>query len=133
MSEHTQTILAGRTDGVHGNCMQAAIASLLDLPLDAVPHFAQFTWWPQAIEFWARGRQLTVKVVDIDSMPTRRCIVAGRSPRGIEHVVVVDGGEVVWDPHPSRDGLSSIAEAWFFEPWPDDLRTCWQCGQERPS
>jgi len=36
-----QTII----DKDHGNCMQAAIASLLELPLEAVPHFKEEKSW----------------------------------------------------------------------------------------
>lgn len=115
----TQTILADpelQKQGVYGNCFQAAVASLLDLPLDAVPHFAAFEWWPQAVQLWAWGRGLRMVGERTQTIPERACIVGGRSPRGFAHVVVAEGGVIVWDPHPSRDGLTTVEDATWFEP-----------------
>jgi hypothetical protein len=114
----TQTILHDpelAEQGVYGNCLQAAVASVLRLPLDAVPHFAAFHWWPQALTMWAYGRGLKVCGERTTSIPDRLCIVGGISPRGVDHVVVAHGGRVVWDPHPSHDGLVSIKDATWFE------------------
>jgi len=111
----TQTILAGREDGVPGNCIQAAVASLLSLPIDAVPHFLLWRIWSRALSDWLAERDLAIRVRYVTEIPTERCIVAGRSPRGVAHVCVAEGGAIVWDPHPSRDGLVSVAEAWFIE------------------
>lgn len=128
-SEVTQTILYDPDqDEVVGNCLQAAVASLLNLPLEAVPHFAQFMWWPNALELWARGRGLMVKGERTTVVPDRLSIVGGTSPRGVMHVVVGYGGEIVWDPHPSRDGLVKITDASWFVEWDNDYgRECWFC------
>lgn len=126
MSEVTQTICAGDQEGVPGNCLQAAVASLLDLPLAAVPHFVTFLWWPQALELWARGEGLTYHEEPTDTIPERRCIVGGKSPRGFAHAVIGEGGRIVWDPHPSRDGLVTITDVAWFDEWvPDGL--CFTC------
>lgn len=134
-SEVTQTILHDPSlteeqinTGRHvlGNCMQAAIASVLKMPIDAVPHVVQFVWWPQALELWLRQFDLTLKSEQIDTIPERLCIVSGTSPRGVSHVVVAHAGEIVWDPHPSRDGLVSVRTVWWFEPAPATLE-CWFC------
>ena len=121
----TQTIFADdeqRGDGVYGNCLQAAVASLLDLPLDAVPHFSQFVWWDKALELWARGRGLTPISVTVDDPVALEwpdnCIVYGQSPRGISHAVAIIGGEW-WDPHPSRSGLTSYQQVVTLESWPN--------------
>lgn len=115
--------------GIYGNCMQAAVASVLNLPLEAVPHFSQFVWWPQAIELWARGRGLSSHWHTIEEIPDRLCVVGGKSPRGAKggHVVVAHRGEIVWDPHPSRDGLTSVEDCVWFEPWVGDEDGCWMC------
>lgn len=49
MTPVDQTILHDPQTGAIGNCMQAAIASLLDLPLDAVPHFAALSEEPAEV------------------------------------------------------------------------------------
>ncbi len=127
-----QTILANTQQGVYGNCLQAAVATALDLPINAVPHFSQFVWWPAAMELWARGRNLTVKTLETDEWPQEGVvIVGGISPRGIPHTIVVrDGGE--WDPHPSRAGLTKITDWLWFEEWPHNgPLPCWVCGSRR--
>jgi hypothetical protein len=81
----TQTILAGREDGVPGNCIQAAVASLLDLPIDAVPHFLLWEQWNVALAEWLTERGYTIRCRYTTEIPRERCIVAGVSPRGIAH------------------------------------------------
>jgi hypothetical protein len=127
----TQTILHDPDrPQVPGNCLQAAVASVLALPLDAVPNFATFLWWPQAMKFWARGRMLVVRNEQTATIPERLCVVGGKSPRGVDHACVAEAGRIVWDPHPSRAGLVSVDEVWWFEPWRHDgSEGCWACGK----
>lgn len=132
-SEVTQTMFFDpelEAAGIYGNCMQAAVASVLNLPLEAVPHFSQFVWWPQAMELWARGRNLTMKSERLTEVPEQLCVVGGKSPRGSKggHAVVGYQGRIVWDPHPSRDGLLDVEDALWFEPWPSEEAVgCWMC------
>jgi hypothetical protein len=137
-SEVTQTILhnpalsseeANSGRFVVGNCMQACVASVMKMPIEAVPHFAQFLWWPMAMELWLRGFDLTMKGERTTVIPDRLCIVGGQSPRGVSHVVVGYGGQVVWDPHPSREGLVSIRDVTWFEPM-GATAECWFCHVE---
>lgn len=122
----TQTILAGQVAGVYGNCVQASVATMLDLPLDAVPHFAHFDWWQGALEFWARGKGLTCHWVYGTDIPDGLAMVCGTSPRGYGHAVVGQAGSIIWDPHPDRTGLSTIDAAMWFEPWKGDTG-CFAC------
>ena len=49
-----QTIIGRADDGsAPGNCMQAVVASLLELPLDEVPHFLLYgdRWWEMEYNF----------------------------------------------------------------------------------
>jgi hypothetical protein len=113
--EVTQTVFASpelNEVGVYGNCIQAAVASLLGRPLDAVPHFGAFDDWEAALRLWARGEDLLVQRVDPDTVvgpDEERRLLFGTSPRGYGHVVVgsAEAG-VLWDPHPSRDGLIEV-------------------------
>lgn len=134
----TQTIVMGQIEGVLGNCFQAAIASVLNMPLEAVPHFSQFTWWPAALELWARGlsaQGLTYKEKYEDGIeiPDRLCLVYGRSERDVDHAVVGHGGQIVWDPHPSRAGLVTITGIGWFEQWTHNDHVCFMCRQPRRS
>lgn len=100
-----------------GNCLQAVVASLLDLPLDEVPHFVQddvnsggkVHWWHSMVEF-VRTHGWGLHSAMLDTHPGEHLMVAGPSPRGkgIHHVVIYKDGEMVHDPHPDRTGLVSI-------------------------
>lgn len=130
-NEVTQSILHDpANESVFGNCLQACVASVMKLPINAVPHFSQFLWWPMALELWLRGHDLTGKGERTSTIPDRLCIVGGQSPRGVAHVVVGYGGEIVWDPHPSREGLVSIRDATWFEPMGEAGKDCWFCHAE---
>lgn len=121
---HTQSILATPelvAQGVYGNCMQAAIATVLrKRRLDAVPHFGAFAWWPGALRLWLRGDGLDYTVVKAPPIPQERAMLCGRSPRGYAHAVVSEGGQIVWDPHPSRDGLTEVTGAYVIHEWDTD-------------
>jgi hypothetical protein len=129
--EVTQTILytpEADARGVYGNCLQAAIASALDLDLDAVPHFGAFAWWEPAVRLWLRGRSLDWRMVA--GIPAGRSVVVGPTVRLTgDHAVVGDGGEIAWDPHPSRAGLTEVKRSYLLEKWPGDGPSrCVCCG-----
>jgi hypothetical protein len=111
----TQTILAGNPGGIPGNCVQAAVASLLDMDLDQVPHFALTENWLQHLVYWSALRGWMV----LRRSPEWYVpfgIASGPSVRGVLHAVVILDGRVDWDPHPSRAGLLSVSSAWEFRP-----------------
>ena len=43
-------------------------------------------------------------------------LMSGLSPRGFGHRCVGFGGQVLWDPHPSRAGLTSVWSVGFLVP-----------------
>ena len=107
-----------------GDCFRACVASLLDLPLEDVPHFATFGvegGWLLECRRWLKERGLTI--IFTDEPPPAGClaIASGPTPRGAEHAVVVRGQELVHDPHPSRAGLSCATSAFYILPL-DPLR-----------
>lgn len=109
-----QTITHGSHPGVLGNCLQAAVASYLELPLEAVPHFVQFDDWFAAVCLWAEGRNLTFTKVH---QPSDEMVIAfGPSPRGeYSHAVVWQNGATIADPHPDQSGLKGEPyEFWAF-------------------
>jgi len=117
----TQSILwspENEASGIYGNCLQAAIASALDMELEAVPNFAAFTWWDPAARLWLRGQGRDWRMVP-PPVPQQRSIVVGPSPRptGL-HAVVGEAGGIVWDPHPDRTGLTAIRHSYVLERWP---------------
>lgn len=99
-----QTIPFEKDSGVPGNCLQAAVASLLELPIAAVPHFVLFDDWFNALSTFATDKGFRIrKQLDREAGPM---LAFGKSPRGdFSHAVVWHAGAVVADPHPDQTGL----------------------------
>lgn len=115
MIPHTQTIFYEGPDKPNrGNCWQTAIASVLDLQLEDVPHFIEIDdlhgvdWWDYSIDWaWFRGYELVDPERHIYT--NEYYLASGPSPRGnFWHVVVCKNGKMVHDPHPSQAGLVSM-------------------------
>ena len=137
-----QTILADpergdghNAEGIAGNCYQAALASVLELPLEQVPHFAQDgERWQETSSAWLSA-QGVIRSFYVDEHLTRLtyplrvepgtdfwgtpveslvgALGAGPSPRGPwRHVVVLDPetGDMLHDPHPSGAGVLEVDE-----------------------
>lgn len=115
--EVTQSILHGDPSGLPGDCVRAAVASLLDLDPASVPHFVCGSedvpgLWEHALRGWAlmRGWQITRRFPD-PSTPAEEIelpafgLACGPSERGVSHAVVAIDGRIAWDPHPSRAGI----------------------------
>lgn len=126
MIEVTQTITThDPAAGQFGDCFRACIASILELPIEAVPHTMAYEehlvedpgqWYPQLNE-WLRPRGLAFLCLDtevaapadwfraIEPAFTSYHVLSGLGPRGHNHSVVACNGRLAWDPHPSRAGL----------------------------
>ena len=97
--------------GTRGNCLQAAVASILDLPLAAVPNFMDAD---SAHGFWAAYEEfLRARGFEYIELPGNHCpdcfyLASGSSPRGVKHAVIMRDGKLVHDPHPSRAGIDPI-------------------------
>lgn len=116
--------------GIYGNCLQAALASALDMELEAVPNLASFASWEAAARLWLRGIGADWRMVPVP-IPRERSIVVGQSPRSTGlHAVVGERGGVTWDPHPDRTGLTSVRCSYVLELWPSDgvPSACVICG-----
>lgn len=111
------------TESENGNCMAAALASLLDLDISLVPAFEERQdRWKQTLLEWLSCLGLTINVFnnkDDEEPPRGYAIATGVSSRGIRHAVVVLDGAFVHDPHPSNDYLADIQKFWVISPGPD--------------
>ena len=96
-----------------GDCMRAVVASLFDLPLDAVPHFMRFNekdWWRVYLGFfwalgWEVGEWKTEGEIDPDSGIDGffDAAVPSKTFPSSKHAVVIDSrGVVVHDPNPNK-------------------------------
>ncbi|HYX72428.1 MAG TPA: hypothetical protein VE732_06640 [Nitrososphaera sp.] len=97
-----------------GNCFAACVASILELPLEAVPHFQDDDWYEKWQE-WLAERNLYFIYLGHEKS-------SGWRPKGlaianvlcgdIRHAVVCLNGEMVWNPHPLRDQGVGDFEDW---------------------
>lgn len=112
-----QTILYSETQA--GNCMQASVASLLGLPLSEVPHFAESndpeTTWDAFFDFFDEKGYLC-HLQEKDKSLDCAYLASGPSNRGVSHMVVMCGGKLLHDPHPSREGIKSVTLTYVIIP-----------------
>lgn len=100
----------------NGNCTEAAVASILSIPLEDVPRFytgegAADFWEKFEAFFEARG------LFPVHRSPSEPrydfyYLASGPAPRGCDHMVVMRGNDLAHDPHPSRAGLLKVTHTW---------------------
>lgn len=117
----------------NGECVRAAYATILGLPIDAVPRLDPGISAAAGQEQGSRERMwlstLGLELIEIgcdpryslpdeflDSLPEVPHLMSGISPRGFGHRVVAVGGQIVHDPHPSQAGLVTIYSVGFLVP-----------------
>lgn len=102
-----------------GNCVQACVASIFELPLNEVDELNDSDWWDRLTK-WCSKRNC----YPINNYPTSEgeiphwFIETGayglgsiKSPRGdFLHCVVIKGDKIVHDPHPDQDGYDMALE-----------------------
>ena len=89
-----------------GNCLQASLASIFDMPLEGVPHFANIEsddWWQQCQE-WAQDKFGVYPVyLEASSNPDPSNIrgyhlITVDTPEGSPHMTVGRNAKIVHDP-----------------------------------
>lgn len=120
----------------HGSCVRAAYASIFGVDLEDIPPLDPGTAMSLGVEqgdlerAWLAsiGYDLVEIRVDPDDelpeevlgcVPEVPHLISGISPRGFGHRCVGIGGRVVWDPHPSRDGLLTVYSIGMLVPLED--------------
>lgn len=105
-----------------GNCYAACIASILECSLDEVPQLngdeglteEGYSAYRDRLYDWLRQRNLDPLYFEAgrEWVPRGYAVLAVRSPRfpELEHAVVARDGEVIWDPHPSRDRWAELGQ-----------------------
>lgn len=125
MTPVSQEFMHDPANGLHGDCMRACLASLFDLPIADVPHFAQIAadgkgdFW-DGITSFCRARGFSFVIVKgefVWAEDNVYHIISGPSPRaaGVYHAVIGLNGKIHFDPHPSRSGLAGTPSDWSFE------------------
>jgi hypothetical protein len=109
---------------VRGNCLAAAIASLLELPITEVPNFETLyginnTYYYEVLCKWLRHLGYEITTDDRfkcfhgdenrnefkEQLKDMYYLVSGKSTRGIQHICIYQNGKLVHDPHPTNEGL----------------------------
>lgn len=132
MKPTKQTVLHDPANGKHGNCLSAVLASLLHLPIEIIPVFSDPDRWVKDLNAWLRPyglAYLSFPVEGFDKVLTTFGIegmhheIYGTTKRfaDVNHACVAEDGRVVFDPHPSDDGLNDAVEGCgifiALEPW----------------
>ena len=123
---HTQNLTVAEHG--HGNCYQATLACLLNLPMHKVPDFAlwfnkpvlkNYNWF-NLTQDWLREyhqvKEASAPLLTQYHRGTRKefpadflnipYMVSGKSPRGnFYHVVIYMNGEMIHDVHPDGTGV----------------------------
>jgi len=115
-------------DKMIGDCWRACIASVFELKLEEVPHFAELwngygkrtactKYWrflikhnyiPYAYELDKPTKPEKVEYPVILNEDLEYYFAVGESPRGVDHMVIYKDGVMVHDPHPDNNGLVNI-------------------------
>lgn len=116
-------------NGVFGDCLRAALASLFGLSLRQVPHFVKVHWGDeqgcdQAVNQFLEKRGLMMLQFPYEQMCKllqRQVQITGADCHhlmfgidhdGNEHACVGLNGQMVHDPHPLRRGFSNPPSEW---------------------
>lgn len=116
---YDQKILSDPENNIVGDCYRACLASLIPVPYDNIPHFAELyshdmfrearEWLIDNYHIYTLDIYLNDSQIDMFIIPESNCLIFGKSPRNGRHAVIgkVNGWgiEIIHDPHPSRAGL----------------------------
>ena len=102
-----------------GNCLQACLASVLEVALDAVPHFVVLEDHHDAMNRWLLEHYglyvLAFPSTGPEPWAQGYYLQSGKGPRGAEHIVVMKDGELAHDPiGENGPGLSEVTCTWVF-------------------
>ena len=100
---------------INGDCFRACVASIFEVPLDAIPNFTADgpENFAALLDKWSTKNNLFCFDVSADSLDPdwikdMYVIATGPSPRDSSklHAVVWKNGKLAHDPHPSKLGLA---------------------------
>lgn len=132
MNPTKQTILHDPANGQHGNCLSAVLASLLHLEIDEVPVFQDNETWVKDMNAWLKAyglAYLSFPVKGYEGMLESLGIkglhheIGGMTNRfsDVCHSCIGEDGKLVFDPHPSNEGLNAGVESYgvfiALRPW----------------
>lgn len=110
-----------------GDCFQASLASILELPLDGVPNRDAKDWADYMLEVFEFLNTLDLFMLEVAWEDIRvnsanfmgfpsYWIDGGTTRRGTQHSVVMEQDSLAHDPHPSKGGLVEVLWATYLVP-----------------
>lgn len=125
-----QRFLHAPAQGIWGDCERTAIACMLDLDRDEVPHFADnFKNNDDVISkerAWLRGQELApfscafgcelgeLLACMAQNNPGLYYLLSGSSRTGVNHTVVALDGEIIWDPAINDSGITGPCDDGYY-------------------
>lgn len=115
-----QSIIHDPKNGKNGDCWRAAIASVLELSINEVPHFGDMEYIEGIkaelrflMKYGFSLYRIYMPAGEYPKLTEDECpyyFIVGASPRdkNITHQVVGYKGKIIHDPHPDKTGLTSI-------------------------
>lgn len=100
------------------DCLVCCVATLLGLQYEDVPHFVRDhgSMWMEEFRDWLFQRELEVVSFD-NHYPRHGAYLAdGWTNRDTPHMTVWRGVYMVFDPHPSKMGLTNIRRTYWVMP-----------------
>lgn len=94
------------------NCMQCCVGYMLGLPLESVPCFATDGGWELFSDF-AESQGYAAVMLPGNREFEADYLASGTTARGTSHMVVMNDGKLVHDPHPSNAGLVDVQCVWL--------------------
>lgn len=127
MQYHKQLFQHEPEKGIYGDCYRTCIACLLDLSPKEVPHFlfdntADGKVFDRRTKDFLASKGLTNFTIAMDTSledllstmehlnPEIYYLLTGYSDRGVNHVVICKGGEIIHDPSNVGYGLTGPAQ-----------------------
>lgn len=108
-----------RTGWPWGNCLQASVASILEIPLlaaiDLPPNLFRMPLLEEFAEAYGYDLEF-VKDAQTIRVPRGFTIASGRSDRNLLHACVYHDGILAHDPHPAKTGIHSVLRWYLFHP-----------------
>lgn len=135
MKYHHQTIKHDPANEQWGDCFRTALACILDLEIEDVPHFmhgnpdSEIVW--TQVNKWLNERGLHMMTLPFSGSlsdvlttmgklnPGVRYLLAGTSVNGFNHQVIAQGDKIIHDPNRSYVGLTGPGSDGLF--WIDVL------------
>jgi len=145
VTPHMALIKHDPDNGQWGDCFRTAIACLLDLPPESVPHVCTGGEGTDKdatdrMDHWLRenhGVAIMCMAVDADVCPLGSLfntmkmlnpevywLLIGKSRTGCVHNVICRGGEIIHDPTPGNPGIVGPRDEGFY--WVNVLTPCFR-------